>query len=106
MVDFTAGMIAHHFSKDENYANAAKQLLSLSDESGELDYLFFDKLAPSESIGGFKKNENGTSIDDLDERGFLKNTTTDPRSVIVNLATIPKERLVEYNEMISRGIAR
>ena len=106
MVDFTAEMIAHNFNKDRDYEIVARQLLALNEKSGEFDYLFFDKLAPTESIGGFKKNENGTTVDDLDEHGFLNNLTTEPQSVIDNLGKIPKEQVIGYSEIISHGVIR
>lgn len=103
MIDFTISMIIHNFNKDENYANASRQLLSLNDESREYSYLFFDKLAPTESIGGFTKNENGTTIDDFDEFGHLNNSTTDPQKVIHNLGTIPEEYIIQYTRMFDKG---
>ena len=103
MVDFTIGMIIHNLNKDYNYTNAAKQLLALNDESREYDYLFFDKLAPAQSIGGFKKNKNGTPVDDLDEFGNIKNSTTEPQKVISNLGTISQSNIIEYIKMFDRG---
>lgn len=103
MVDFTIGMIIHNINKDVNYANASRQLLALNDESREYSYLFFDKLAPTESIGGFTKNENGTAVDDLDEFGFLKNSTTEPQMAIPNLGTIPEWYIMEYIKMFDKS---
>ena len=103
MVDFTAGMIMHNLSKDSNYASAALELLGANSESSEYDYLFFDKLAPTETIGGFKKNENGTSVDDLDEFGKLKNVTTEPASVIDDLGTIPKDYIIKHVDTLDSG---
>lgn len=103
MVDFTVGMIIHNLNKDDNYKNASKQLLAINDESKEYDYLFFDKLAPNESIGGFKRNENGEIVDDLDEHGYIKNSTTEPQKVIMNLKALPQEYYIEYVNMIAKG---
>ena len=103
MVDFTLGMIIHNINKDDNYANASRQLLSVNNENREYSYLFFDKLASTESIGGFTKNENGTSIDDLDEFGHLKNSTTEPQKAISNLGTIPEEYIMEYIKMFDKS---
>lgn len=103
MVDFTIGMIIHNINKDVNYANASRQLLALNDESREYSYLFFDKLAPTESIGGFTKNENGTVVDNLDEFGYLKNSTTEPQREIPNLGTIPEEHIMEYIKMFDKS---
>ena len=103
MVDFTIGMIIHNINKDDNYANASRQLLALNDESKEYSYLFFDKLASTESIGGFTKNKNGTSVDDLDEFGYLKNSTIEPQKAIPNLGTIPEEHIMEYIKMFDKS---
>lgn len=96
MVDFTLGMVIHNLKDNDNHATMSKSLLGLSDSNSEYDYLFFDKLAPNESIGGFRKNENGTSVDDLDEYGVLQNCTLDPRSIYANLSSIPKEYVNKY----------
>ncbi|NLL02521.1 MAG: hypothetical protein GX265_05850 [Mollicutes bacterium] len=93
MLDFTLGMIIHNLAKDENYLNCVYYLLGITDENKEYDYLFFDKLAPTTSIGGFKKNEKDETIDDIDESGHLRNVTTDPKTVFPKLDKIQKEKI-------------
>ena len=106
MVDFTLGMVIHNMNKDSNYDNLAQGLLGMKDESQEYDYLFFNELAKSESIGGFKLNERGTNVDDLDESGHLNNTTTEPETIIPNLGTIPKEQIIAYVQAIAQDRTR
>lgn len=100
MVDFTIGMIVHNLMKDSNYARCSYELFGITDESKEFDYLFFDKLAPNESIGGFKKDEHGRTVDDLDEIGRLKNITTNPYDIYPDLSFIPPQLLSQYNELL------
>lgn len=101
MVDFTAGMITHNLGKNDDYAYSALKLLGITDEEREYDCICFNELAPAQSIGGFKKNENGSTVDDIDELGFLNNTTVNPNEVISNLGQIPPEVISEYAKRIS-----
>lgn len=96
MVDFTLGMIVHNINKDDNYSNGAYNLLGITDKDSEYDYLFFDKLAPTLSLGGFKKNEKGSTVDDINESGYLNNCTTNPNEVIPNLGYISPMYASEY----------
>lgn len=101
MVDFTASMIIYNFNKDVDYTNGAYKLLGAKSEDNEYDYLFFNQLAPTQSIGGFKKNENGTTVDDINEFGFLNNCTKNPNEVIPKLGYISSEHISEYAKQIS-----
>lgn len=101
MIDFTAGMIIHNLGKNEDYAYSALKLLDITDEEREYDFICFNKLAPSQSMGGFKKNERNSTVDDKDELGFLNNINTDPNEVISNLGYIPPEVISEYAKRIS-----
>lgn len=96
MVDFTAGMIIRNMGKDSDYTNCAYQILGVNSIQQEYEYLFFDKLGLKQSIGGFTKNENGTTIDDIDENGFLKNTTKNAQELFPNLSVIPDEIKLQY----------
>lgn len=99
MVDFTAQMVIHNANKNEKYADACKQLFKIDDSlEHEFDYLFFDKLAPAETIGGFKKNEHGTTIDDISVDGKLKNITDDPHKVYGDLERIDQNTLKCINQ--------
>lgn len=101
MVDFTIGMIVHNLGKDVNYANSAYKLLGITSEDREFDYLFFNELASTQSIGGFKKNETGTTVDDINEKGYLNNCTTNPNEVVSNLGYISPKHISEYAKLIS-----
>ena len=100
MLDYTLGMIIHNIEKDEIYYNAAQQLLG-NETKEEYDFLFFDTLPPKATIGGFKKNENGETVDDMDEQGKLKNTTNNARKVIPNLGSIQQEYIIKCAESIT-----
>lgn len=101
MVDFTVGMIIKNLNKDTNYKNSAYNLLGINSEDKEFDYLFFNELAPTQSIGGFKKNEKGTTVDDINESGHLNNCTTNPNEVISNLGYISPIHISEYAKRIT-----
>ena len=86
MIDFTLDLV-----QSKNYKES-KGLLPQKSEEG---FLFFDKLLPNQTMGGFKleRTKNGSlgHVDDRDKLGNLQNTTKDPRSIIPNLSTLPKE---------------
>ena len=102
MVDFTMEMIIHNIEKDSNYYNAIQQLLG-DTQKEEYDFLFFDTLPPKETIGGFKKNENGETIDDIDEQGYLRNIAKNAKEIMPNLVRIDKSYLLNYKEQIERN---
>lgn len=98
MVDFTIEMIIHNLSKSQEYAICAYKLLGVTSEDKEYEYLFFNKLASTQSIGGFKKNEQGLTVDDINELGHLNNCIIDPNIAIPDLGYIPSEYTIKYAE--------
>ena len=100
MVDFTIGMIIHNILKDEAYMQGASQLVDSADLGNEFRYLFFDKLSSRESIGGFKKDERGRTIDDISENGSLNSAITDAHDILENLESIPTEYLATISKYV------
>ncbi len=102
MLDFTMEMIIHNIGKNETYYNAAQQLLG-TEPIEEYDFLFFDTLPQKETIGGFKKNEHGETIDDIDEQGHLRNASNGAKNIIPNLVRLDKNFLLKYKEQIKQN---
>lgn len=95
MVDFTSSMVIHNKDKSDVYNYYSSMLFDQEQLDSEYSYLFFDILSSKQSINGFRKDENGRTIDDLDENGNLINITNNPYEVIPNLNTIDKNELLD-----------
>jgi len=94
MLDFTMEMVKNNIGKDEIY-NQSFALFSREELETSNRFLFFNKLAEKESIGGFKIGKNGHE-DDFDENGRLKNVILNPNDLYPNLKNLPSEYIDSY----------